>query len=301
MRRLLIVGCGDVIRRVLPELSRTWSIIALVRTRDPLLSQFGVRQVQGDLDHRASLRRLGGIADAVIHSAPPSTNDPPSSSLDQRTRNLIAALRCGKSLPRRLIYISTSGVYGDAGGASVNETSRLNATSLRARRRVSAERQLRCFAQHTARGRLCHVSLLRAPGIYAANRLPLKRLEMKLPLFLPDEDIYTNHIHATDLGRACIAALHWGRANRTYNVVDNSMLTMGDWFDTLARVFDLPNAPRLSRGEVQVTVSPLQWSFLSESRRLTNSRLVFELGFKFRYPSVMTLMQEIEKERSCSG
>jgi nucleoside-diphosphate-sugar epimerase len=118
MRRLLIIGCGDVMRRTLPQLVRRWRVIALVRRRDPALAALGVTQIEGDLDQPQTLARLSGIADAVIHSAPPPTEG----KGDPRTARLLALLQRGKSLPRRLIYISTSGVYGDCGGAWVDET-----------------------------------------------------------------------------------------------------------------------------------------------------------------------------------
>jgi len=109
MRRLLIIGCGDVMRRALPQLVLRWHVVALVRRRDPQLAALGVTQIEGDLDRPDTLVRLAGIADAVIHSAPP----PSQGTGDPRTRNLIAVLQRGKSLPRRLVYISTSGVYCD--------------------------------------------------------------------------------------------------------------------------------------------------------------------------------------------
>jgi nucleoside-diphosphate-sugar epimerase len=280
MRRLLIIGCGDVMRRTLPRLVLRWHVLALVRSRDPQLAALGITQVEGDLDRPDTLTRLAGISDAVIHSAPP----PSQGSGDPRTRNLIAALQRGKSLPRQLVYISTSGVYGDCGGAWVSETRAPAAQSARAARRIDAEHRLRRFGRQAA-GR-CRVSILRAPGIYAADRLPLERLHKRLPLMLPAEDSHTNHIHAEDLGRACIAALARGRANRAYNINDDSTLAMGDWFDALADAFALPRAPRLPREEVRRAVPPMQWSFMSESRRLDNSRMKRELRLRLRYPTV---------------
>lgn len=274
-------------RRILPQLVQRWQVIALVRKRDPNLAAIGVRQITGDLDQPATLQRLTGIANAVIHSAPPST----TGVSDRRTKHLLGVLRRGKILPRRLVYISTSGVYGDCQGEVVRESHRLATKSARAIRRVDAEMQLRTFAS-------C-VSILRAPGIYAADRLPLERLRQGLPLFLPQQDNYTNHIHATDLGRACLAALHRGRHNRTYNISDDSRLMMGEWFDLLADSFDLPRAPRLPREAVQQSVSPLQWSFMSESRQLDNTRMKHELGLHLRYPNVMNCLGE--KENTCSG
>lgn len=289
---MLIVGCGDVVRRVLPELLQRWHVLALVRARDPRLTALGVRQIEGDLDQPATLRRLAGIADAVIHSAPP----PAQGRTDSRTAHLLSVLRRGKSLPRRIVYISTSGVYGDSQGAVVSETRTLAAKSARAMRRVDAECRLRTFGRRAGRHGCC-VSILRAPGIYAADRLPLERLRQGLPLFQPEQDSHTNHIHAADLGRACLAALRRGRPNRTYNVSDDSALAMGEWFDLLADAFALPRAPRLPRAEVQQRVPPVQWSFMSESRRLDNTRMKRELGLALCYPTVVAGI----KETSCSG
>lgn len=279
------MGCGDVVRRILPQLLQRWQVLALVRVRDPRLAALGVRQLKGDLDQPETLRRLAGVADAVIHSAPP----PATGVTDMRTKHLLGVLRRGKSLPRHLVYVSTSGVYGDCQGAIVRESHALIPKSARAIRRVDAETQLRAFA--------CRTSILRAPGIYAADRLPLERLRRGLPLFLPQQDSYTNHIHAADLGRACLAALNRGRSNRIYNVSDDSALLMGEWFDLLADSFALPRAPRLPRKVVQQSVSPLQWSFMCESRQLDNTRMKRELGLHLRYPTVITGI----KEASCSG
>lgn len=265
-------------RRTLPRLVLRWHVLALVRSRDPQLAALGITQIEGDLDRPDTLTRLAGISDAVIHSAPP----PSQGSSDPRTRNLIAALQRGKSLPRQLIYISTSGVYGDCGGAWVSETRTPAAQSARAVRRIDAERRLRRFGRHAG----CRVSILRAPGIYAADRLPLERLHKRLPLMLPAEDSHTNHIHAEDLGRACIAALARGGANRAYNINDDTSLAMGEWFDALADAFALPRAPRLPREEVRRAVPPMQWSFMSESRRLDNSRMKRELRLRLHYPTV---------------
>jgi nucleoside-diphosphate-sugar epimerase len=292
VQRLLIVGCGDVLRRALPELTRRWRVYALVRQRDADIAALGVTQIVGDLDRPASLRRLAGLAHVVLHSAPP----PDQGDDDPRTRRLLAALRRG-SLPRRLVYISTSGVYGDCGGAMVAESRPVRPRNPRARRRVAAERALRAFG--TASG--CRVSVLRAPGIYAADRLPLDRLRRGVPVFSAAEDSYTNHIHAEDLGRACLAALRRGRPNRVYHACDDSTLTMGDWFDKLATAFGLPRPPRLSRAEAQAVVSPTLLSFMNESRRLDNRRLKRELGYRLRYPTVDAGIADALRKTSCSG
>lgn len=273
-RRLLIVGCGDVVRRALPVLTRRWQVTALVRSVDPTLRAQGVKQICGNLDQAASLRRLAGIADAVLHSAPP----PGEGSGDPRTKHLLATLTRAPSLPRRLVYISTSGVYGPCGGAAVGETRPCRPVTARAQRRVAAESLLRRAS--------LRVSILRAPGIYAANRLPLERVRRGDPVLHADEDVFTNHIHAEDLAAACVVALERGGTNRCYNVCDDSALRMGDWFDKLADAYQLPRPPRVTRAEAQMRLSPQMLSFMNESRRLINARMKRELKLRLRYPTV---------------
>ena len=278
MNRLLIIGCGDVVRRALPDLSRRWRLYALVREIDPSLRRWGVTQIVGDLDRPPTLRRLSGLAHAVLHSAPP----PDTSDDDPRTRRLIASLSRGASLPARLVYIGTTGIYGDCRGEAVAETRPARPLTARARRRVAAERRLRGFGQRTG----CRVSLLRAPGIYAADRPPLERLRQGVPVLRAEEDVFTNHIHAEDLARACVAALRRGRPNRAYNASDDSDLPMGEWFDKLAAAFGLPRPERVTRAEAGKRLPPMMLSFMSESRRLENARIKRELRFRFRYPTV---------------
>lgn len=293
MRRLLIVGCGDVVRRVLPRLVRRWRVIALVRETEAELRALGVRQIRGDLDRPQTLARLAGLADAVLHSAPP----PGEGAGDPRTRRLLAALQRGGSLPRRLVYIGTTGVYGDCGGAPVAETRPTRPGNARAQRRADAERRLRRFG--IASG--CSVSLLRAPGIYAADRLPVDRLRRGDPVLRDEDDVYTNHIEAGDLGRACLAALTRGRPNRAYNTCDDTHLKMGDWFDTLADTCGLPRPPRATRAEAATRLSAASLSFMRESRRLDNTRLKRELGLRLRYPTVHALLAELAAARRADG
>ncbi len=282
-------------RRALPVLTRRWRVYALVRNLDDALRAFGVRQIRGDLDQPATLLRLTGLAQAVLHSAPP----PPEGDGDPRTRRLLAALARSRSLPRRLVYISTSGVYGNRHGARVAETCPPRATTPRARRRVAAEQSLRAAGR-----RGLPVSILRAPGIYAADRLPLERLRRGDPVLLREEDSYTNHIHAEDLAAACCAALERGRSNRSYNICDDSEIRMGDWFDMLADAYHLPRPPRITRTEAQTRLPPMLLSFLNESRRLDNTRMKRELKLKLRYPTVAdgiaAALRQTGKS-SCSG
>lgn len=281
MTRLLIVGAGDVAQRLLPLFVPRYRVFVLLRDASSAARwrRAGATPLIGDLDRPASLRRLRGLADIVVHLAPP----PASGEGDPRTGRLVAALRGGTSLPQRLVYISTSGVYGDCAGARFNETRPLRPATDRARRRVAAEQCLRRWGAAPGAPTIC---ILRAPGIYAAERLPLARLAAGTPVLAPADDVYTNHIHADDLARAIVAALRRGRANRVVHASDDSELRMGDYFDLVADAFGLPRPPRISRAEGAVRLPPALRSFMSESRRLDNSRLHRELRLRLRYPTV---------------
>jgi len=301
VQKLLIVGCGDVARRALPRLIGHYRVFALLR--EPAQCDWwrnaGAMPVIADLDRPASLVRIAGLADIVLHFAPPPADDKSGRPVDARTRSLLAALAKGKSLPQRLVYISTSGVYGDCAGARIDETRAPRPATARAARRVDAERRLRVF------GRRCgvKVSILRAPGIYAADRLPIERLQKGTQALCDEDDVFTNHIHAGDLAMLACAALRYGRANRTYNASDDSEMKMGEYFDLVAERFGLPKVPRLSRSEAQTRMSPLQLSFMSESRRLVNDRIKKELRTKLRYPCVQDGVDAAWNDRmkkSCS-
>ncbi|MDP3083893.1 MAG: SDR family NAD(P)-dependent oxidoreductase, partial [Rubrivivax sp.] len=180
---------------------------------------------------------------------------------------------------------STSGVYGDCGGAAFDETRALRPATPRARRRADAEAQLRWYGRRSG---VC-VSILRVPGIYAADRPgghPRDRLLRGSPVLTVDDDVFTNHIHADDLARACAAALLRGAPQRVYHASDDTELRMGDYFDLAADLCGLPRPPRISRQTAEQTLAPLQLSFMGESRRLANNRLKDELRLRLRYPSV---------------
>ncbi|MCL2657053.1 MAG: SDR family oxidoreductase [Betaproteobacteria bacterium] len=277
--RLLIVGSGDVAFRALPALSARYRVFALLRRAEDAdqWRAAGAVPLFGDLDEPRTLRRLAGIASRVLHCAPP-----PAGSRDMRTRALLAALmRRGGRAPR-IVYVSTTGVYGDCQGAWVTETRPLNPQTPRALRRYDAESVLRRFAKRHG----SPLAILRAPGIYAAERLPLARLKRGDPVLARDQDVFTNHIHADDLARLCIAALERGRGPRAYNASDDSDMKAGDYFDYLADCFALPRPPRASQSEIATRLSEATLSFMAESRRLDNRRIKRELRVRLRYPSV---------------
>ena len=290
MNRILIVGCGDIAMRVARLLRARYRLFGLVRNplRVSEMRAAGIVPLTGDLDEPHSLQRLGGLAHTVLHFAPPPAAMGSGSVTDTRTRNLIAALSRGR-LPQRLIYISTSGVYGDCSGAVVAETRPLHAQSPRAKLRVDAENRIRNWAMHCG----VHASILRVPGIYAADRLPLERLKKGTPAIIDAEDGYTNHIHADDLARSVIAALRHARPNRAYHTSDDSQMKMGEYFDMVADAFALPRVPRVTRAEAQRVLTPMLLSFMNESRRLTNTRMKLELQVRMRYPTVADALAEI--------
>ena len=276
MQKLLIIGCGDVARRALPALTTHYEVAALSRHPQDLPS--GVKAIATDLDSLETTDWRGFPADCVLHSAPPGDNG----AIDARTRKLLAAYADGGKLPRRFVYISTSGVYGDCAGDWIDELRPVNPQSDRARRRVDAENRLLAWGRATG----VNVSVLRVPGIYAADRLPVERLRRGTAALRAEDDVYTNHIHADDLAAICVAALERAAAGGIYNASDDSELKMADYFDLVAGRAGLTPPPRISRAEARQKINPALLSFMSESRRLRNAKMKAELGVVLRYPTV---------------
>ena len=274
--RLLILGCGDVGMRLLPLVRERFRVFAVTSNpeRCGQLRAAGAIPMIADLDMPHTLRRLSGLARHVVHLAPPQSEG----LQDTRTRHLAAVLPPGA----RVVYVSTTGVYGDCGGALIDETRTVAPHNARARRRVDAEQVLRAWALRAGGG----VSILRVPGIYARERLPLRRLEQGTPALLADEDVFTNHIHADDLARIVAAALYRGLPGRVYHAVDDTHMKMADYFDTVADAFGLARPPRVARAQLAACVSPMLLSFMSESRRMANRRIKQELGVRLLHPLV---------------
>ena len=274
--RLLVLGCGDVGMRLLPLLRAHFRIFAVTSgpERCAELRAAGAIPLIADLDRPASLKRLAGLAQYVVHLAPPQAEG----ALDRRTRSLCAILPEGA----RMVYVSTTGVYGDCGGAMIDETRSVAPRNARALRRVDAEQVLRQWA----RGARARLAIVRVPGIYARDRLPLRRLEQGTPALLPAEDVFTNHVHADDLARIIALALFRGLPGRVYHAVDDTQMKMADYFDTVADAFGMPRPPRVAREQLVQQVSPMLLSFMSESRRMSNGRIKHELGVRLRHPDV---------------
>jgi len=285
--RVLVIGCGDVGLRAARALRGRVQLIALTSSpgRVALLREAGIRPIVADLDAPATLRRLSGLATRVLHLAPPARVEGALWWRDARTTALVQALRL-RSLPAALVYGSTSGVYGDCGGARIGETQTVKPDTPRAHRRVDAERSVRWLGRAGVA-----VRILRIPGIYAPDReggTPRERLQKGTPVLRAEDDVYTNHIHADDLARACVAALWRGGPQRVFHVSDDSEIKMGDYIDLAADLYGMPRPPRIARDEAQAQLPSSLLSFMGESRRMDNTRLKRELRVRLRHPTVAT-------------
>lgn len=299
------MGFGDVAARMAPMLATRFKIYGLIRrpAEAARLRELGVVPILGSLDQRKSLERLRGLADLIVHLAPPNSEE----LEDSRTKRLLAALsRPAKGLSRRrqreysqgnessaprLVYISTSGVYGNCAGALVDEARPVSPESPRAQRRVSAERLVREWMRRNPLRRT--TSILRVPGIYAEDRLPVGRLQAGTPALLASEDSFSNHVHAGDLARISILTLYRGRNGRSYNASDDAPMLMGDYFDKVADHLGLARPARVSRAEAEQILPESLLSFMRESRRLSNRRLRKELRVQLRYPDFGTFLREV--------
>ncbi len=289
---LLIAGCGDIALRAIPLLQSHYRIIGIYRSESTCeqLKMLEVTALHGDLDAPKSLVKFAGIAQYILYLAPP----PGQGVRDTRVAHFLSAITRQAILPQRLVYISTSGVYGDCDGAQIDETQPTKPTNQRAIRRVDAEEQIRRWGIRNH----VNTSILRVPGIYAANRLPLTRLRAGHPTLLATEDNYTNHIHADDLAHIIAAALRQAKPGRIYHACDNSQQKMGDYFDLVADHFNLPRPPRVSFEQAKQVISPGMLSFMQESRRLLNHRIKNELNVTLQYPDVQDGIKAATKNTS---
>ncbi len=282
--RLLIVGCGDIGVRLARLARPNVRLIALTSNKDRIqeLRNLGITPITGDLDDPQTLSRLSGLGTRIAHLAPP----PSVGEQDTRTQNLLKAL-LRRSPARHLVYASTTGVYGNCSGEWVNETRPLNPTTQRAKRRVHAEGLMSFLGN--ARSSAIQVTTLRVPGIYALDRengTPEARLKKGTPVLEPSADVYTNHIQADDLARACWTAVWRGPTQRAINTSDDTQMRMGEYMDWAADHFHLERAPRMGLEEALRTLPPMQLSFMQESRRLLNHRLKKELKLSLKYPTI---------------
>lgn len=290
MHPVFIVGCGQIGGLV----ARRWKargarVSALARSANSAtrLREMGVRPVAGDLDRPECLHGLPLSGALIYYFAPP----PARGQQDTYMRAFTAALT-DEPLPTRVVYISTSGVYGDARGEWVDEQTPPNPGTDRARRRLDAETTLRQWGiNHNV-----PVVILRVGGIYGPGRLPVERLKKGLPVLREEESLYTNRIHSEDLADICVAAAERGRPDAVYNVSDGQNGTMTEYFNAVADKLGLPRPPTVSMEEARRVMSPAMLSYLTESRRMENRRMVEELAVTLRYPDLEAGLGAIDAE-----
>ena len=266
----LVAGCGYVGRRLATTLVRSRTVVALARSAgsDAGLAADGIAGRSVDFD-KVEPASLASIADdsGIVYLAPP----PPHGDHDARLRRFLAAL--GDARPAAFVYLSTTGVYGDARGERVDESSATVPGSERARRRLDAESAARDWC--AARG--VRFACLRVPGIYGPHRLPLDRLRRGEPALRPEDAGPGNRIHVDDLVSACVAALD-RPVDGVINVGDGDHASTTVYLQRVAALAGLP-APRLvTREEATTQIGPGMLEFLVESRRVDTRRMRDELG-----------------------
>jgi nucleoside-diphosphate-sugar epimerase len=279
-KSVLIVGCGYIGQRVAALLQAdNCHVTGCVRSRQSAaqLDCSGITSITVDLDQPVAKHGWANGFDEVFYFAPP----PPQGVQDLRMQAFLQALDV-EAPPRRIVYISTSAVYGDCQGAWITESQAVNPATARGQRRLDAERRLSAWCDaHNMQW-----VLLRVPGIYGPEKLPLARLRAGTPVLREEDSPYTNRIHADDLARICIAAMNSPHANTVYNVSDGQPSNMTDYFFRVADAAGLPRPPTVSRTEAQRVLSAGMLSFLQDSRRMSNAKLLDELGVTLQYPDL---------------
>jgi len=276
---IFIAGCGYTGIRT----ARVWCdaghpVYGLLRSpgKQTDLEHIGITPILADLDSSVELTSLP-IKDAILYYFIP----PPKTDRDTRIRRFLDSLR-RDSLPQRIIYISTTGVYGDTGGGWVNEDTPPHPQTARAKLRLDAEKYLRQWAEEYA----VEYLILRVAGIYGPGRLPVENIKQKAPILLPEEAPFSNRIHADDLAHICLQAATAGKPNTVYNVSDGNPGTVTDYYYTLADLLRMERPPALSMAEAEQVMSPIRLSFLRESRRIDNSKLLRELEIELLHPNL---------------
>jgi nucleoside-diphosphate-sugar epimerase len=277
-----IVGCGDIGLLVGQRwLAQGGEVVGLVHSSDSVarLQAAAISPMQADLDSPESLytdKATRPDGEQVYYFAPP----PPEGREDSRLRGWLAALAGAR--PAKIVLISTTGVYGDAAGNWITESSPVAPKADRACRRLDAETALREWCELN---KVAFV-ILRVAGIYGPGKLPRQRLQKGLPVLNVAEAGFTNRIHAHDLASICLAAMQHGRSGEIYNVSDGRPGTMTDYFNAVADHLGLPRPPQISLAEAESQVSAGMLSYLQESRRIDNSKMLTELKVELAYPDL---------------
>jgi len=279
-KNLYIIGCGDIGSRVARlALAEGTGVSALSRqmTKCAGLRETAATILQGDLDDREALPHLELDGSAVLYSAPP----PGGGIVDTRVRNFLSAIRSG-SEPDKLVYISTTSVYGDCGDELVTEERPANPSNHTGKRRLDAEESFRKWGREKG----VAVVILRVAGIYGPGRIPMDRIEGRHPLLCEAEAGYTNRIHADDLANICLAAINRGEDGDIFNVCDGETSKMTDYFNAITDLLGLERLPQVPLADARRAMTPLMFGYMTESRRIDNSSMLAKLGVKLKYPTM---------------
>ena len=280
MKKIVIAGCGYIGTRV----ARIWKdlgaeVTCLVRSSEhqsTLVSE-GFTTLSCSFDDLVDIPALD-VADCIVYYFVP----PPGGGItDFRARNFCTALSRSAS-PARIIYMSATSVYSEKDGGTVTESSATNPSAAMGKRRLDAEQAFREYGAAT--GLL--VIILRVSGIYGPGRLPLMQIQQGQPLLREDEAGPSNRIHADDLAHVCLAAAEKGQAGDIFNVSDGHPSSMTAYFNACADALGLPRQPQVAMEEARQVMSPLMFSYVSESRIVDNSKMIERLGIALRYPNL---------------
>lgn len=276
----MIIGCGDIGKRVAAGyLQQGTTIRGIVRSQASAstLKTLGIEPIVVDLDSQISLRAITYQGCSVFYFAPP----PRGGTKDTRMQHWLASIE-PDNLPDKIVLLSTTAVYGDTGGDWINEESDTTPSTERGLRRLDAEQQLLLWAKvHSV-----DAVILRVPGIYGPGRLPRERLEKARPVLNESECGYTNRIHSDDLAAICIAAANKASNGEIFNVSDGNPSTMTDWFNQVADYLQLPRPPQISMQQAEQEMSAGMLSYLKESRRIDNDKMLKELGISLQYETI---------------
>ena len=282
---VVIIGCGDIGTQVAQfYLDQGVAVHGLVRSIESVkrLQSLGISTSQADLS--ASFKLDFNVEKSQLYYfAPP----PAQGTEDIHTSHLLAAMQSAGQSPSRIVYISTTGVYGDCQGRWISEDEPVKPEADRARRRLDAEIQLSEWTRQSD----TEIIILRVAGIYGPGKLPLARLRKGLPVIRESEAPFTNRIHSADLVKMAITAMQRGHNRAIYHACDGHPGTMTDYFKQVARKAGLPPPKEISLAEGEKSLSAGMMSYMRESRRLSNTKTLRELDLKLAYPSLQEGLQ----------
>ena len=272
----LLLGCGYVATRLAETLGeRGWRITATVRDEEAAAA---LRERGYDVFHFDGTAPLPQQAwEGVTHVL---SSIPPDEEGDPALRALADDLCRAAPGLRWVGYLSTVGVYGDHGGAWVDETTPCRPVSARGERRLAAERAWLALRERC--GRPVHV--FRLPGIYGPGRNPLRKaLEGARKALVVKEGQVFSRIHVDDLVAALALSMNAPRPGAIYNVVDDEPAPPHEVALFAHELLGLEPPPLVPFEQAEL--SSMARSFYGESKRVSNAKLKRELGWKPRYPT----------------